>query len=288
LKKFFKPLNNEKGLTLAELSIVMTLSTVVSLAGANLMSEYMASAKTLKIQADGNAELIRIIGDLTREFQTSRQAQRACILQRTAGESTDANQNLNDFQCASQNLGNGVVLTTDGLGFDIDNALRPQRAFINTCQAFNPQNLPSGKGGRHTPLRSPKNLNWAGASQTCPAECEGDTRPVVRYIGPNGLVENRQYPAVKGNGNLDLWGTIVCAAQFRDVRDLQNLSSRDFVAQYLNVLAFVGRSRHDIKFRRDTNGQLQTYIWMSGGTVLEFLDSQEMSIFRCRTGDPNC
>jgi hypothetical protein len=107
-------------------------------------------------------------------------------------------------------------------------------------------------------------------------------------LSANGLVAGRQFPAARPNGSLELWGAIVCAAQFQDVRELQRLSSRDFSAQYLNILAFIGRGRFDIKFPLDADGRPQSYVWMTGGTVLEFLDSQEMSIFRCNANDATC
>jgi type II secretory pathway component PulJ len=283
-----KARNAESGLTLAELAVAMTLATAVSLAGANLLGDYMATARTLRVQADGNTELMRLVSEITREFQISREARRACILSRVSGEPTDDNQKMSDFQCQTDGaVRTGGKIQTNGIGFDVRPNTIPKRAFINTCQPFKAEDLPSGRGGRHAPLISPSGLPWGGAETTCPEACPDDTRPVVRFIGEGGLVENRQIPARKSRGSLELWGALFCAAQFEDVRQIQQLSSRDFSAQYINVLTFVGRGRFDIKFPV-VDGKPQSYVWMTGGTVLEFLDSQEMSIYRCRPGEPNC
>lgn len=278
----------ERGFTLAELTVALSLAVAIVAAGASLLTDYMATARTLRVQGDANIELISLIKNLTREFQTSRQSSRACVLQRISGNPEDANQTLADFQCRS------VTIKTDGLGFDIDpNTNLPARAFINTCVPFTQSNLPRGKGGVHSPPRSPDELEWGGTKGICPKKCPDNHRPLIRYLDANGFSNRLQIPKVSKTGALELWGALICALRFTDsVRELQNLKGRDFSAEYINVLAFVGRGRFDVKFPKfkDSDGveRRQSYVWMTGGTVLDFLDSQEMSIYKCTPDNPNC
>lgn len=277
----------ERGFTLAELAIALSLAVAIIAAGASLLTDYMATARTLRVQGQANVELISLIKDLTREFQTSQESQRACVLRRTSGNADDVNQSLADFACRTSSG------KTHGIGFDIDATTRlPTRALVNTCVPFQPTDLPRGRGGVHTAPVPPNALRWGGAQKICPDACADGQRPVIRILNAGGLSTRRQYPKASPNGSLELWGAVVCASQFTDLRELQRLKGRDFLAQYINVLAFIGRGRFDVKFPRfrDPDGveRRQSYVWMTGGTVLDFLDSQEMSIYKCRAGNPNC
>jgi hypothetical protein len=304
------PRSSESGLTLVELMVATSLSLAGLTVGAVAMRDHMATARTLSLKAEANVEMGALVKNLTRDFQTTQALSgsirtRACILERSGlTQATDPNPKITDFQCL-QNIVNNPNLKTDGIGFNIvadptTNLLVPTTAYINTCEAYNPNDLPVGRGGqRHSPPRSPDSLQWGGASSICPMACPEKFRPVVKFIGQAGsIIAGRQVPSA--SQKLNLWGAVICGAQFRDSREIQQLRSRDFSAQYINVLTFVARARFDIIFPQDhdANGQpsvdkagnkvLQSYVWLTGGTVLDFLDSQEMSIYKCSAGTPGC
>lgn len=92
----------ERGFTLAELTVALSLAVAIVAAGASLLTDYMATARTLRVQGDANIELISLIKNLTREFQTSRQSSRACVLQRISG---------NPGRCESDPRGFSVSLS---------------------------------------------------------------------------------------------------------------------------------------------------------------------------------
>ncbi|MEY3903324.1 MAG: hypothetical protein RL189_2630, partial [Pseudomonadota bacterium] len=148
--------------------------------------------------------------------------------------------------------------------------------------------LPRGRGGLHSPPAFPNNLNWGGATRICPTECEKGFRPVVKFLrNPVGLVPAKQVPKPSTTNNtLEMWGAVLCASEFEDLREIQKLRGRQFLAQYINVLTFVARGRFDINFpsvadpKNPDKKVKQSYVWLTGGTVLDFLDSQEMAIFR--------
>ncbi|MEN9808759.1 MAG: hypothetical protein RLZZ488_326 [Pseudomonadota bacterium] len=287
-----KSLGSERGLTLAELLITVSLTSIASLVGAMLLSDYMATARTLRVQGDANIELVSLLKGITRDFQTSNTTRRACLLDRIADDKPEV---LAAYNCFSDQQ-RSVFATTDGIGFNIDATGRPQSAYVNTCVTFKNEELPVGKGGRHAAPPFPNNLNWGGASKICPAECPAGQRPVVKFLDKTkGLVSAKQVPkASTTNSTLEVWGAVICGSEFEDLRQLQDLKSRQFLAQSINVLAFVARGRFDVRFPSvpdpaDAKKKIkQSYVWLTGGIVLDFLDSQEMAIFRCKPNDPTC
>ncbi|MFZ9519094.1 MAG: type II secretion system protein [Silvanigrellaceae bacterium] len=281
---------SEKGFTLVELVISASLVTVSTLVGAILLNDYMATARTLRVHSEGNVQLVGLIKDISRDFQTSTSFKRACILKRVTGEATDPTWNLNQFNCHTDQF-----QPTDGIGLNISaDGTSPEFAYINTCEKYDTKKLPVGRGGPHTPPDTPNTLQWGGSKTTCPAACPAGTRPVVKYLKKGtGLVDAKQVPKkTNDSGSLELWGAVACGSEFVDLRQIQKLKGKDFIAQYMNVLIFLGRGRFDIRYptvtTADGSKKKQSYVWMTGGTVLDFLDSQEMSIFRCPLNNPNC
>jgi type II secretory pathway pseudopilin PulG len=280
-----EPRSSEKGFTLVELVISASLVSVSTLVGAVLLNDYMATARTLRVHAEANVQLVGLIKDMTRDFQTARSFERGCVLKRITGSATDTTMTLNQYNCHTDDF-----QPTDGIGFDI-NGTTASFAYVNSCEKYDKSKLPVGRGGTHTPPDSPNSLNWGGAKTTCPAACPADYRPVVKYIKATGMVAAKQLPkATSDTGSLELWGAVICGSEFKDLREIQQLKGKDFISQYLNVLIFLGRGRFDIRFPTVTaaNGskKKQSYVWMTGGTILDFLDSQEMSIFRCPLNSP--
>lgn len=287
-----KSLGSEKGFSLTELIITTSLTSIAALVGAVLLSDYLATARTLRVQGDANVELVSLLKNITRDFQTSNTTRRACLLNRIDPDKPDA---LSSYNCFTDQQRKQFD-STQGIGFNIGGTGQPEYAYVNTCVKFSPKELPVGKGGKHTPPPFPNNLNWGGASKICPAACAPDERPVVKFLhSKNGLVNAKQVPkASTSNSTLELWGAVICASEFEDLRQLQDLKGRQFLAQSINVLAFVARGRFDLKFPlvpnpADPDKKIkQSYVWLTGGVVLDFLDSQEMAIFRCKPGDVNC
>lgn len=282
------PMRSEKGFTLVELVIAGGLTVTAALMGSLLLSDYLATARTLRVQAAAGFELASFLKNITRDFQTSSTFQRACVLKRVTGNATDTNPTATNFNCHTDQF-----QKTDGIGFNITGNT-PAFAYINSCEKYDDKQLPKAKGGKHSPPDSPSQLAWGGASSICPAACPNGYRPVVRYLKQNDIFDSKQFPQTqKGQTSLELWGAVVCASQFTDLREIQQLKGRDFSAQYMNVLAFVGRGRFDIKFPKigtlpGGGVKYQSYVWMTGGVVLDFLDSQEMAIFKCPATKPDC
>lgn len=282
-----KLLGSEKGFTLAELLITASLTTVSTLVGAVLLRDYLATARTLRVQADANVEMVSLLRNVTRDFQTAKESRRACLLHRIKGKSTDPNPAMEDFNCFTDQQRREFE-STDGIGFNIKSN-KPDFAYINSCEAYDEKkDLPRGRGGLHTPPAFPNNLNWGGATKICPADCDKGFRPVIKFLRKTGgLVAAKQIPKTSTTNNtLEMWGAVLCASEFEDLREIQILRGRQFLAQYINVLTFVARGRFDIKFpevadpKNPDKKVKQSYVWLTGGTVLDFLDSQEMAIFR--------
>ncbi|NBW82464.1 hypothetical protein EBR21_11985, partial [bacterium] len=234
--------------------------------------------------------LVGLIKDMTRDFQTANSFKRGCVLNRVSGSATDTAMTLNQYNCHTVRF-----QPTDGIGFDIQaDGITATYAYVNSCEKYDATKLPVGRGGTHTPPDSPNGLNWGGANSTCPKACTAGYRPVVKYINKDrGLVAAKQLPkATNGIGSLELWGAVICGSEFQDLRNIQQLKGKDFISEYINVLVFLGRGRFDIRFpvvtAADGSKKQQSYVWMTGGTVLDFLDSQEMSIYRCPLNNPNC
>lgn len=276
---------SEKGFTLAELMVGVAVTAMGAAAGSALLRDYFATARTLRVQAAANSDMITLTRDIVRDFQTStRTRRRACVLQRVAGDVRDPVQQLANFQCQANDFG-----PTDGIGFEIPDVgnLTPAWAYINACIPYTDDQLPRGRGNvRHIPPDPPSRLNWGGASNICPAACPRNFRPVIQYIA-NGdrMLPQKQVPPPTTNANLSMWGAVMCASRFTDLRQLQNLNGTAFVGDYINVLLFIARARYDVLFpqvqRADGTNTIQSYVWMTGGVSLDFLDSQEMSIFKC-------
>ena len=187
------------GFTLIELMIGMTLTVALMVASASLLRDYMATAKTIQVAADANADMMNLLRDVRRVFQTSIAAnvgnqRRACILQfNGAGDRA----NLANYRC---NIQAGVVagVRTDGIGFGLDPAGLPQQAFVNACEA-----IPAGAqltaargGGFIEPPRHPTDIaTWGNTAAICPAACPAGTRPVVKFLtAARGEIVQRQLP----------------------------------------------------------------------------------------------
>ena len=169
-------MRSEKGFTLVELMIAGGLTTTAALLGSVLLSDYLATARTLRVQAAASFELTSFLKNMTRDFQTSSTFQRACVLKRVTGEAIDTDPTITNFNCHTDQF-----QKTDGIGFNIVGNV-PSFAYINSCEKYEDKQLPQSKGGRHSPPDSPSQLAWGGATSICPAACPNSYRPVVRYL----------------------------------------------------------------------------------------------------------
>ncbi|MBM3382762.1 MAG: type II secretion system protein [Betaproteobacteria bacterium] len=302
----------QAGFTLVELMIGVSLTLILMTASGSLLRDYMATAKTIQVAADANADLMNLLRDVRRVFQTSVSVnignqRRGCILQFNAGDRAD----IANYTC---NPAAGVLagVPTDGIGFGLDAGGAPSQAFVNACEEI-PAGLalPTGRGGVMEAPRHPRNAigNWggvdadAGRDSICPVECAAGSRPVVKYLNTaRGEIVQRQVPRriVQADGSmsraaLNHWGAVLCGVYFTDrQRFLQGLygeNSGAFVPDYMTLTLFLARARFDVLppvNPADPPNRLSNYIWIHGGLTLEFNDGQEMSVFRCPPpGTPN-
>lgn len=283
----------QRGLTLVELMISITVAVALATASAGLLRDYMATAKTLTVASDANVEMITLLRNIRKSFQSSQPKfnnNRACVLSfgGTAAQAADITRYKCKFQSVGQDPTGGAV-PTDGIGFDLLADNTPTAAYVNACEAI-PAGFPlaSGRGGKLS--EPPEDLqsvgNWGGLDKICPAACPAGTRPVVKYLRTGGEVLQRQVPKALNGGNLYLWGATLCASYFRDVvRQEQRLFGDNvgaFLPAYLDVNAFIARGRFDVRKRRDDKGNPigSLYVWNHGGLHLEFNDAQEMHTFK--------
>lgn len=296
-----------------ELMIGMTLTVALMVATGSLMRDYMASAKTVRVATEANSDLLQLLRDVRRTFQTSVSRavgaqRRACVLQyNNGGDDAD----LNNYSCNPAAV-NGLVPTA-GIGFGLDAAGVPRQAYVNACEPIPAAvGMPTGRSGRPfmAPLHPTQLNDWGGTADICPARdsCPAGTRPVVKFLTRRNNVAaeiaQRQVPRqiVQAGGagtraSLNHWGAMVCAAYFSDVqRNLQGLfgeNAGSYLPDYMTVTVFLARGRFDILPPLDPNPppdaaaqRLSEYIWIHGGLTLEFNDGQEMSVYRCPPAPP--
>lgn len=289
-----KRLSAQRGLTLVELMISVTITVAIATASAGLLRDYMATAKTLTVASDSNVEMLKLLRDIRKSFQSSSPEfnnNRACVLEFN-GTSSQTN-DITKYRCNFNSVGQDSVgsnVVTDGIGFDLLADNTPRVAYVNACEAI-PAGFPyaSGRGGKLTePPPSLQDVkNWGGLERICPAPCPIDTRPVIKFLTlDKGEVNQRQVPKPLAGGNLYLWGATVCASFYRDVvRREQRLFGDNvgaFTPAYLDVNAFIARGRFDIRKRLDSTGKPvgSLYVWNHGGLHLEFNDAQELHTFK--------
>lgn len=285
----------EQGFSLIELMVGVSLTVILATAGASLLRDFMTTQKTLSVANQANAEVNRLLRDIRRSFQSSQfqgNENRACLLDFSGG---DANA-LDRYSCSFQASGQGGgAFAPAGIGFELfgsNETPRPRSAYVNVCEPMGAVPLPLGKGGRLFRPLSPRLeiTNWGGANQICPADCPDGSRPAVRYLTEaGGNIEQRQFPKpIRSSSDLNLWGGVLCASYFSDqTRLVQNLFGTNagaFRPAYLTLTVFIARGRFDVfapvldpgpPVRRASN-----YVWVHGGMVLEFNESQEMSTFK--------
>jgi len=281
----------QRGLTLVELMISVSIAAILASAGASLMRDYTATAKTLRVAADANVVMLSLLRDVRKSFQASspeKSRDRGCVL-RFVGATGQTN-NIANYTCDLRAVGQGSspAVPTDGIGFNID-VDKPTIAYVNACEKI-PKDYPYavGRSGKLTepppPLADVK--NWGGLEKTCPAACPDGERPVIKYLTTSGEVVGRQVPPILSGSNLYLWGATICASYYRDlVRREQRLFGDNvgaFEPAYLDVNAFIARGRFDIRKRVDSSGKTvgSLYVWNHGGLHLEFNDAQEMHTFK--------
>jgi type II secretory pathway pseudopilin PulG len=300
--------DRQAGFTLVELMIGVALTMVLMAASGSLLRDYMATAKTIQVASDTNADLMNLLRDMRRSFQTTVSAnignqRRGCILQfNGAGNRAD----LANYSCNPQA---GVIagVRTDGIAFGFDAAGRPQQAFVNACEPIPAGvQLPIGRGGMPTiPPRHPTQIsNWGGSDAICPLPCPAGNRPVVKFLSAaRGENVQRQVPKriVQADGSirrasLNQWGAVLCGVYFSDQqRGLQGLFGENagaFLPDYMTITAFLARGRFDVlppvDPRANPPERLSNYVWIHGGLTLEFNDGQEMSVYKCPPpGTPN-
>lgn len=305
--------SHEGGFTLVELMLSVSFLLVIATAGSSLLRDYMATAKTLRIAGDANTELMRVLRDLRRSFQTAQprgSLERGCVLQYNGVG--NGRSNLNNYNCNFIAAGQGGgPLRTDGVGFAINAAGNPGTAFVNACEAIPAGvNLPTGRGGSLAAPISPDALNnWGAANQVCPAACAAGQRPVIKFLtsdangaNPREILQRQIPKTITSSSDLNLWGGVICATYFRDtVRRLQGLFGENtgaFAPNYLSVTTFIARGRFDVLPPLDPTAppavppaaprRLSNYIWVHGGVILEFNDAQEMSTYKCTAGARGC
>jgi type II secretory pathway pseudopilin PulG len=308
-----KPASHQGGFTLVELMLSVSFLMVISTAGGSLLRDYMATAKTLRIAGDANTEVMRVLRDLRRSFQTSQtrgSLERGCVLRYNGV--ANGRTNLNNYDCDFTAAGQGGgPLRTDGVGFAINADGKPGTAFVNFCEVIpNGITMPTGRGGLLEPPISPNALNnWGAANQVCPAACAAGQRPVIKFLtsdangaNPREILQRQIPKAITSPSDLNLWGGVICASYFRDtVRRLQGLFGENtgaFAPNYLSVTTFIARGRFDVLPPLDPAAppavppaaprRLSNYIWVHGGIVLEFNDAQEMSTYKCTAGALGC
>jgi prepilin-type N-terminal cleavage/methylation domain-containing protein len=285
--------HHARGFSLVELMIGVSLTLILSSASASLLGNFMATQKTLRVANNANAEINRLLRDIRRSFQASQfngNENRACLLEHLNG---DVN-SLTRYQCRFTSVGQGgAPFAPAGIGFQLEPTVNvPRVAFVNVCEPIGGGiSLPSGKGGRLVPPNSPRDEieNWGGANQICPAQCPDGQRPAVRFLTEaRGNVGQRQFPSeVRSTSDLNLWGGVLCASYFEDqTRQLQNLFGTNagaFRPAFMTVTAFIARGRFDVKAPINPDPpriRASNYVWVHGGIVLEYNESQEMSTFK--------
>ena len=304
-----KRASHQGGFTLVELMLSVSFLLVISTAGSSLLRDYMATAKTLGIIGDANTEVMRVLRDLRRSFQTSQtrgSLERGCVLRYNGV--ANGRLNLNNYDCVFTAAGQGGgPLRTDGVGFAINANGKPGTAFVNFCEVIpDGITMPIGRGGLLVPPISPDALNnWGAANQVCPAACAAGQRPVIKFLtsdangaNPREILQRQIPKAIISSRDLNLWGGVICASYFRDtVRRLQGLFGENtgaFAPNYLSVTTFIARGRFDTLPPIDPASppaaprRLSNYIWVHGGIVLEFNDAQEMSTYKCTAGALGC
>jgi len=293
--------NSQAGLTLVELTVATALGVTASGAGALLMRDYMASAKTVRVNAQANMDMMTFLKNLERSFQTVTTPLRACPMQRVAGNIKDTTPKLSDFVCSTNNYS---AQKTAALGFGFDSISSGQAnakiAWVNSCIPIS-GGLPTGFRG--TKMSKPPHIGglaWGGAQKTCPDECPANFRPVIRLITNKGEVESQRVPAKNTDGNdQQIWGALMCATRYRDLKGIQGLTGQlnainaganigdyDFRADTVNVSVFIARGLFDVLPTADR--MKSNYIWMTGGKVLEFIDAEQMTIFKCNSNTAGC
>lgn len=284
--------SRQAGFTLVELMIGVALAVVLAAASGNLLRDYLATAKTLQVSNEANSEMSRLLRDIRQSFQMAQNRGsrlRGCVLRATPGLNRSQ---ISSYTCYPDQ-GSSLV-ATDGIGFEIDAAGSPGMAYVNVCEPIpDGMTLPAGRGGRlnKEPTHPGEIENWGGTQSICPSKCPDKTRPVVKFLSQAGGEKvQRQVPkAITGPTDspaLYLWGGMICANYFTDtVRRLQGLygdNAGAFEPNYMTISAFIARGRFDI--RPSPTGSGSNYVWVNGGLVLEFSESQEMSMYRCLKG----
>lgn len=296
----------ESGFTLVEVLVASAIMVILSFMLNRLASDYLLTAKTIDVSSQASGEMMRMLRSIRMTFQTSLpeaaagsvrlSRERGCILRQVGGQVT--NPSINDFVCDFSSAGqSGTVAPSAGVGFKLDDSVppKPAIAFVNSCEVIpDGMNYPMGRAKLNQPPEDLSQLqNWGALNKVCPAACAANQRPAVKLLksgtGASGV---EQYPsAISGptdTSALNLWGTVICAAYFKDnVRQLQELYGDNvggFFPNYLNITAFVARGRFDVKVPA---GQ-SLYVWTHGGDLLEFSATQELSTFKCTSGTAGC
>lgn len=285
--------HHARGFSLVELMVGVSLTLILASASASLLGDFMATQKTLRVANQANTEITRLLRDIRRSFQASEfngNENRACLLEFLNG---DVN-SLSQYQCKFDAVGQGgLAVAPAGVGFQLKPTVnRPEIAFVNVCEPIAGIAMPSGKGGRLLPPRSPREeiSNWGGANQICPAACPAGQRPAVRFLtAARGNIAQRQFPRqAQATSDLNLWGGVLCASYFEDqTRQIQNLFGTNagaFKPAFLTVTAFIARGRFDVLAPITEPGpppiRGSNYVWVHGGLLLEYNESQEMSTFK--------
>ena len=294
-------MNSQSGLTLVELMIATALGVIASGAGALLMRDYMVSAKTIRVNAQANLDMMSFFKNLERTFQTVTTPLRACPMRRVSGTITDETPKITDFACDTTEY---AARSTAGLGFGFKDIaagqVNAEILWVNSCVKIE-NGLPLGFRGSAM-IKPPhiKSLSWGGAQSTCPDECPDSFRPVIRLISAKGEVTGQRVPAKNVEGNdQQIWGAVLCAHRYRDIKGVQGLTGQlnnldsgavtngyDFRADSVNVSLFIARGLFDVLPTADR--KKSNYIWMTGGKILEFIDSEQMTIFKCKTSTSGC
>lgn len=295
----------QSGFTLVELLVALTILVIISAAANRLIGDYFLVAKNIRLIQEGNTELVNLLRDIQRSFQsaTSRGSKhRACILFKTSPDADGTN--LSDFSCYP-NQGEKQVVA-DGIGFSIDESGSPGIAYINACEKIPSKMVyPSGRGGpMNVAPRNPGELDgWGGMKDICPAKCPDGSRPVVRHFSTlSGSGDFTQIPKKISSASdysaLTFWGAVICGQYFQDsLMRMQGIFGDNvgaFDPDYLTFSVFLARARFDFKAKEPvaTEGGVSTksssFVWMHGGALLEFSQSQEMLNFKCRDGMNVC